>query len=468
MRRSTALALVPALAALALGCSGRDLDTLKPAPPNVDPIVFDDEFGEAVTFEAFLGSKYDAVDVVSSDRFAGTSSLEVVVPPEQPPGTTENLFAGGAMTTTYARNLTGYNALTFYARSSVPSTLNAAGLGNDNTGTSRFGVARLNIPLTTSWQKVVIPIPLPAKLVDERGLFWFGEGFEAPDGSGHRIWFDEIRFVTSSTITDPRPAMPEESRTTFVGSTLTVEGTTTTFSIDGVDRIIGHEPGYFTFTSSNERVATISGDRVRLVGPGDAVITARLGDIPATGALTLVNLQGPTAPAPAPTAPSGSVISLFSNAYPSVPVTTFSTDWATETATVEDVRIAGDDVKAYSNIAAPGFAAIVFDAPTIDASDMTHLHVDVFLPVGTGLLIKLVDFGANGVFDESGDDTEAELIFTASSDPPLTTGEWVGLDVPLSAFASLASTEHLAQMILKGSTTTPVAFVDNLYFRSDR
>jgi hypothetical protein len=47
--------IITALTTLAaVGC--RSLSDLDPAPPNTDPIVFDDEFGHYVTYEAFLGS----------------------------------------------------------------------------------------------------------------------------------------------------------------------------------------------------------------------------------------------------------------------------------------------------------------------------------------------------------------------------------------------------------------------------
>ena len=42
-------------------------------------------------------------------------------------------------------------------------------------------------------------------------------------------------------------------------------------------------------------------------------------------------------------------------------------------------------------------------------------------------------------------------------------GEWVAYDIPLSDFVGLASTEHLAQIILVNAPTGTL-FVDNLYF----
>jgi hypothetical protein len=108
----------------AAGC--RSLSDLEPAPPNTDPIVFDDEYGDYVGYQAFLDSKYDAVTVDTEEKVIGSASLEVIIPVDG--------WSGGAFTTGLARDLSGYDALTFWARASKTSTLNVAGLGNDNTG----------------------------------------------------------------------------------------------------------------------------------------------------------------------------------------------------------------------------------------------------------------------------------------------------------------------------------------------
>jgi hypothetical protein len=50
-----------------------------------------------------------------------------------------------------------------------------AGLGNDNTGTSKYSAERSAIQLTTAWTKYTLPIPLAAKLAVEKGIFFFAE-----------------------------------------------------------------------------------------------------------------------------------------------------------------------------------------------------------------------------------------------------------------------------------------------------
>ncbi len=167
----------------------------------------------------------------------------------------------------------------------------------------------------------------------------------------------------------------------------------------------------------------------------------------------------PTVAAPTPTDDPLAVISLFSNAYTNVTVDTWSAVW--DAADVADVQIAGNDTKLYTNL---NYAGIEFTSQTIDATDMTHFNMDIWTPSPTALpavfRIKLVDFGANGVY--GGDDTEHELTFNASSTPPLESTNWISYHIPLTDFVGLVTKAHLAQLIISG--TIPTVYVDNVYF----
>ncbi|MDH4032557.1 MAG: hypothetical protein OEV80_02030, partial [candidate division Zixibacteria bacterium] len=114
-----------------LGCS--DDNGVGPAPFPTQSEVFIDEFGNSVTFEAFLGSKLDAVQI-DQTGYQSSRSLIVTVPDS---GDASGSYAGGAFTANVARDLTDYNALTFWAKASTAATLDVAGIGNDNTGTSK-------------------------------------------------------------------------------------------------------------------------------------------------------------------------------------------------------------------------------------------------------------------------------------------------------------------------------------------
>ncbi len=168
----------------------------------------------------------------------------------------------------------------------------------------------------------------------------------------------------------------------------------------------------------------------------------------------------PEAAAPTPNELAENVISLFSNPYTDVMVDTWSAEW--DMADVADIQIEGNDTKLYTNLS---YAGIEFTSQTIDASSMTHFHLDIWTPDNTSspavLKVKLVDFGADGVYD-GGDDSEDELIFDESI---LDSEVWVSLDIPLSNFAGLMSTEHLAQLIISGDPNT--VYMDNVYFYTE-
>jgi hypothetical protein len=444
---------------LASGCD-RDSDPVGPAPLPDDAVVFDDNLGEGIDFQAFGGSKLDAVQRDVTEAREGSASLRITVPaPDDPTGS----YAGGAFVAAVPRNLTEYNAITFWAKASRTANLDVAGIGNDNTGTSLYTADVRGLPLTTTWQRYVIPFPRASVLDQERGLFYFAEGAE--EGQGYTIWMDEIRFETVSGLSAPQPAIGTQELALEVGASATVSGTVVTFTLAGQEITVISAPSYFTFTSSDPGVATVSATgEIQVVGEGTATITAALGTVEAAGSVTVTTVTGPQEAAPTPTRDPADVISLFSNAYDDVTVDTWSAPW--DSADLEDVQIGGSDVKRYSNLV---FAGIEFTSQTIDASEMTHFHMDVWTPDGTdppaAFRIKLVDFGADGVFG-GGDDVEHEITLNSGTTPALVSGEWSRLEIPLSAFTGLTTRGHLAQLIISGDPNT--VYVDNVYFfRSD-
>lgn len=161
-----------------------------------------------------------------------------------------------------------------------------------------------------------------------------------------------------------------------------------------------------------------------------------------------------TAPTDAPSTPTqdaADVISIYSDAYTDVPTDGFNQFGG---ATLTDEVIADNNVKKYVNL---DFAGIEFTAENlIDASSKNFLHIDLWSPDGNDFGVKLVDFGADQIY-QGGDDSEFEITFTAP-----VAGQWISYDIPLSDFTGLISTANLAQLILvKGSGT---AFIDNIYF----
>lgn len=165
----------------------------------------------------------------------------------------------------------------------------------------------------------------------------------------------------------------------------------------------------------------------------------------------------PTVAAPTPTRNPANVISLFSDAYTSVPVDTWQTPWSS--ATLADISIQGNPTKKYSLL---DFVGIETVANQIDATDMTHFHIDVWSADFTFFGVKLVDFGADGAFG-GGDDVEHQVNFTAPAQ-----GQWLSLDIPLSQFTGLTTRANMAQYILVGQPTgANTVYVDNVYFFKD-
>jgi hypothetical protein len=449
MRTRYSLVLATALAVSTLACRDDSPTGLAGSPR--DGRVFIDNF-IAADFQAFAGSKLDAVQLDNTIKFRGSSSLKVTIPA---PGDASGGYSGGAFVASQPRDLTGYNALTFYARSSVAATLNVAGIGNDNTGTSQYTSERNAIALTPTWTKYTIPIPNAARLSAESGLFFFAEG---PEGAtGYDLWLDDIRFETVTNITNPRPTIAPTTIATEVGATQQLTGFTVTYAVDGVDQTQTASAGYFTFTSSTPAVATVSATGlVSVLATGSTNIGATLGATPVVGAISVNAVTAPAAAAPVPTRAAGDVISLFSNTYTNATVDTWSAVW--DQADVSDVTIAGNAAKRYSNLV---FAGVEFTSAPVNATTMTHFHIDAYVNSATNFAVKLVDFGANGVFG-GGDDTEHEIALNGTTSPAITAGAWNSIDLPLSAFTGMTGRGAVAQMIIVGSSS--ITYIDNVYF----
>lgn len=441
------------------GCE-RDTSLLGPATYPDIPEVFIDGFSSGLNYAAFGGSKVTAFDVDKQVKYSGTASMRIEVPDFEDP---YGAYAGGVYFTSVGRNLTKYDALTFWAKASQPITIDIVGIGND-FGLSQNLATITDLPVNSNWKKYIIPIPNPSKWTAERGMFFYSVGPE--NNRGFTIWFDEVKYEKLGTIAHPKPVIlngQNQNFMAFVGQRLNIGDTYVSFNMpDGTDQRVNAAPGYFTFTSSNTSVATVNASGViSIVGIGTATITAKFGSIDATGSITLNTAELPPR-APVPTVPAENVISLFSNVYTNVPVDSWATHWLYSTAELQEIKIDGDDVKLYTNL---NFNGIEFATQTINASQMTHFHMDIWTPDPTDLpaafKVLLVDFGPNGVYG-GGDDKSHELTFRANTSPALATKQWVQIDVPLSMFTGLTTKGHLGQLVISGDLKT--VFVDNVYF----
>ncbi len=454
-----ALAAMSLLMAIA-GCSDRNPTGLEIARAPIDPLVFEDALSEDVYFQPFFQTHYTTMEldsVFAFDGFAhdGARSLKMTIPPL---GSALGPFSGGVLTSSGNRDLADFNALTFYARADSNISLNVAGFGNDNTGTSLYEAIRVDIPLTREWTFVVVPVPDPSRLIAERGLFSFAEGVEDQYPLGYAVWFDEIRFAKLGNIEVFRPTMDSGPQQYFVGSTVAVTGTYTVFRLDGAFTFVYHSAGYFDYASSDPAVAAVTGSEIEVIGSGESIISGKLQDVDVFGTINLAAYEPPTVAATPPTLPAASVISMFSDVYSDVPVDTWNTQWGGSNAQVENYVVAGDNTLMYTNL---NFVGIEFRNPTIDASAMSHFHLDVYAPAGTDFKVKLVSFPDGG--DASVE--TMDLVLTADTTPAFVAGGWSALEIPLTDFQLPEGWDwaHIGQMVLSTSNAQLV-LVDNVYW----
>jgi hypothetical protein len=297
-------------------------------------------------------------------------------------------------------------------------------------------------------------------------MLYFAEGPE--NGQGYTFWLDEVKFEKLGTI-NPQQAKIYDGQdlveTSFVGVSSNVTGLVCSFNMpNGINQIVNvATPAYFEFSSSDVNVATVNEmGFVITLAPGTAVITATLGGQPALGSLT-INSLGSYVNAPTPVHDEADVISIYTEKYPNVPVNYYNGYWQPwQTTQSADFTVNGDNVLNYTNF---NFVGIEFSTPTVDASGMSHLHVDIFIPnavpAGATFQIELIDFGADGAFG-GGNDTS----FTVNSPTALTANTWLGLNIPLSSFTGMASKAHLGQMVFKGTNVSNF-YADNIYFYND-
>ncbi len=465
--RFSAIAVVAAVVALlalllgASGCSDRDPAGLEMARGNTDPVVFDDYYHDTY-YQPFFQTHYTAVSLDSAfsyNGFAGDGarSLKFNVPPAN---SSLGIYTGGVLTSGGARDLADYNALTFWARCSKNISMDLLGFGNDNTGTSRYEASIGEVALGTNWTQVVIPIPDSGRLRGERGLFTLAEGLEPQYRDGYDIWFDDIKYQHVEGITDPRPFIPSSNKKYFVGSMISIAGTHTVFNVDGQDVTVNHMPGYFDFTVSDPGVARVEPEGIKILGQGTAAVTAALGEVPATGEVTIEAWPAPPAPAPAPAYPATDVVALFSDAYEGVHVDTWNPHWQYSTTEEGTYVLDGDNMRSYSSL---NFVGIEFLGDKVDASQMTGFHMDVYAPFGSDFKLKFVAFNAgNSYLGETFD-----VVFDAGSDPAFVPGQWNSLDIPLDVISFKVPLDDpwssIGQLVLSTSDATLV-LLDNIYW----
>jgi hypothetical protein len=435
-----------------------------------NPVGLTDQFFES--FNPAEGYNTEAFDTDDTESYLGSSSIRLDVPaPNDPDGG----FIGGVFSDRgEGRDLSGYDALTFWIKASRTAIFDEVGFGTTFEG-EKFAAKRFGVPLSTQWRKVIVPIPDPSKLTQERGLFSFITGSESTGGVGFTIWIDEIKFENLGVIGQYRPAILDGNdiaQEGFLDVPFQLTGLTQTVnSGSGEDISVLAFPSYFDFQTSNPQVATVNENGlVSVVGIGQAVISASIANNVAVGSLTL-NVDGGFNFAPAPTTPAEDVVSLFSDAYDDIPVSRYNSFFEPFQTTLGGVIPVGpQSIIRYTDL---NFVGIVFNDVTfpaeavqpVNATGLTHLHLDINvqeeLQPGDQIKLELTNYGA----------TETVGSYTITADD-LVSDDWVSFDIPLSDFSGLTDRNRIGLLLFNSEVgannpTISNIFLDNVYFYSE-
>ena len=413
----------------------------------------------------FGGSKATAWTVDESEGYESEASMRFDVPNANDP---EGSYAGAIFRVDGAgRNLTEYDALTFWAKASQGVSIGSIGFGIDFEG-DKYQVTKSELSLSTNWVKYTIPIPDASKLIEERGMFWYSAGTQNTGGNGYTFWIDDLQFEKLGTIGQPLPKLyggKNAEMQTFVGTDGLLDLPTVTFNLgsgQNTTLLVAHS--YFDWSSSEPSVVNVAKEAglTEALKSGQAVITASSAGVQAEGALT-VSVLGDFNFAPTPTRDANNVISIFSDVYNNVPVDFYNGFWQPfQTTESADFEINGDNVLNYTNF---NFVGNQFANPTVDATEKSNMHINMFIPGEVpgdmDFLISLVDFGADGV-EGGGDDTREQVFFDKSI---WVANTWITLEFPITLTNKNAIGLIIYENINFSSLTN--FYLDNIYFYSE-
>jgi len=177
--------------------------------------------------------------------------------------------------------------------------------------------------------------------------------------------------------------------------------------------------------------------------PGSAYIVVLSEDETKTRTYT-VNIQATTPPvaAPAPTNNSEDVVSIYSDAFPSV-ATNLYPDWSQNTIASE-IQIDGDNTLKYYSL---NFMGIEYEETDLSAYE--YLHLDYFMTTATTWLsASLIT-------------KEGETLYNISVKLGLEFNKWVSIDIPLSFYDATRDMTSAYQLKIQGNKTV---YLDNVYF----
>lgn len=267
----------------------------------------------------------------------------------------------------------------------------------------------------------------------------------------------------------PKPRIlggQDQSALSNVGSSVTINGLSQTFSTTQGIITVDASPAYFDFESSNSNVAEVDEDGVvTIVGAGDvnpdtdevennsSTITATVGGVEAQGSLTVESVDL-------------DIISVFSDVFANVPVDNYNGFYEPFQTTLGGaVTEEGNNVITYTDL---NFVAIEFygrdgsNVEPIDASEMEVLHIDLRVnePVDASDYINL-ELHNNFTLPNAVSGS------TTISGSQLVENQFVQFDIPLSNFNGLSAKEALGMLLFVTDGTIENLSIDNIYFYAE-
>ena len=472
--KKTGLTLLSLL--LVLGCQTDDSDLQTVKGSSIAEIFTDTPIGMGTNFYFPYGpdannppgSKFTAWTVDQNVSYKGNASMRFDVPNSNDP---DGNFAGAIFRVDGAgRDLSGYDALTFWAKASQGVSISEFGFGEDFYP-NKYITTLTNISLETAWAKYIIPIPDASKLVNEKGMFRYAAGSQGTNNKGYTFWIDELKFEKLGTIGNPRPKIMggvDDVQLSYIGSKITITGLTQTSNLaSGLNQTVNTAPSYFTFVSSDNNIATVNElGVVTVVGIGTATITARLNDVAAIGSLK-INAGAAFVNAPNPSLPQSNVNSIYSDFYSGVTEFNPGIFAGPKTSKISSQIFSNNQHLSYQSIDYVGLGW----KGTVNVSSKTMLHVDIQLKnaAASNLILELKDFGPDNIDNNflAGKDSAGGYNLSNK----LVQDKWVSLDIPLNEFtlrtggggSGLLNRNNIGFVIFVSSNGASF-LVDNIYF----
>lgn len=213
-------------------------------------------------------------------------------------------------------------------------------------------------------------------------------------------------------------------------------------------------PQITSVTTTNPSATYVITQATALPGSATVAVTSSNSSVTNTYTINFV-LTGPSTNAPTPPNRAASdVISLFSDAYTNIPVTEWSTPW--DDSNFQDIVLSGNNIKKINFV---NFLGVQL-ANYVDATSMTHFHMDYYIEAGVNLVGKVLNPKWSNHAAQAGE-TSALLL----THLPTTTGSWVSIDVPLTSFGGAQSREALYQFLITSNLGS--VYVDNIYLHKN-